>query len=645
MEQKTMIAVVRKWWVVLIAVAIVGGIVARGVAAFLQPTYESTVRLLTGPTSADLSTLEAAGALARTYSELATSQPQLQAVAAELGLILTPDQLAEDVNSTSNDVTRVVAIRVRRPTAEGAQQFATRLGDRMVALSNEGSKRDGELADELLRQDAFVGLSEPQRRIIREAASTVLGTQRAPGTLSVVDPARVATGPVSPRTPLLVLLGAFCGLALAGAVIVTRERQSGTIDDARSLAAAVDAPVLGTVSGWDLRSDLVVRSKPGSDAAVQVRRLADEISYHARDGSAKSLVLLGAEHGGPSGAVAANLAAALAAPDLRVMVVDADPDRADVTRLFRLSNHSGLSDFVRGDDGHRGAPDVVGVVRGADLTVIPAGASGGVHRRLDSKRVREIVESLESECEIVLIVPPALERSSDALVWAEQTDGTVIVAEQGATATGKIIRVGDDVRAVRARIIGTVFFGARTIPGLGRLTGLPRRRTKPASRAMPGGILRERTEDEELSFEGPVASGSPEARTLVPPRRPERAPYPSSVDETAAPEQPDDDTRMQEQPVGETPAQEQPPGDTPAHEQGADDLPVPDSHLPEERVAETPPQEHPVDATPGHEQAGDATHPPPTPQTEQPTTTEPVRKTPAAPRKRTSSATRERSGE
>jgi capsular polysaccharide biosynthesis protein/Mrp family chromosome partitioning ATPase len=521
-EQKNLIAVARKWWVVLIAAAVVGGLVARAVAAFLQPTYESTVRLLTGPTSSDVNTLEAAGGLARTYSELATSQPQLQAVAQELGLNLTPDQLAEDVQSTSNDVTRVVSIRVRRPTAEGAQEFATRLGNRMVALAGEGSKRDEELADELLRQDAFAGLSDAQRRSIRNAAGTVLGQQRAPGTLTVVDPARVASGPVSPKIPLIVLLGAFCGVALAGAVIVARERRSGTIDDARSLAATVDAPLLGTVSGWDLRAGLVVRSTPGSDAANEVRRLADQISYVARDGSVRSVVLIGVEHGGPGGAVAANLGAALAAPDFRVVVVDADPDQADVTRLFRLSNHSGLADFVHGEgfDANGSGPDVLGVLRGADLTVIPAGASRGAHRRLDSRRVRELVESLQSESEMVLIVPPSLERSSDALVWAEQADGTVIVAEQRATATADIQRARDRVTAVRARIIGTVFFGTRAIPGLGRLTDRVRwGSAKAAPRSLPGSAPRDRSLDAQSSPEiAPVIeAGEGRADELVAP--------------------------------------------------------------------------------------------------------------------------------
>ena len=551
MEQKNLIAVARKWWVVLIAAAVVGGLVARAVAAFLQPTYESTVRLLTGPTSSDVNTLEAAGTLARTYSELATSQPQLQAVAQELGLNLTPDQLAEDVQSTSNDVTRVVSIRVRRPTAAGAQEFAQRLGDRMVALAGEGSQRDEDLADELLRQDAFAGLSDAQRRSIRSAAATVLAQQRAPGTLTVVDPAQAESAPVSPKIPLIVLLGAFCGVALAGTVIVARERRSSTIDDAKSLAATVDAPLLGTVSGWDLRSDLVVRSTPVSDAANEVRLLADQLSYLARDGSVRSVVLIGAEHGGPGGAVAANLGAALAAPDFRVVVVDADPDQADVTRLFRLSNHSGLADFVHGEgfDANGSGPDVLGVLRGADLTVVPAGASRGSHRRLDSRRVRELVESLQSESEMVLIVPPSLERSSDALVWAEQADGTVIVAEQRATTTADIERARDRVMAVRARIIGTVFFGTRAIPGLGRLNERVRwGRTKAVPRPLPGDDdraprdARSRAEiapvtdigDEHADAE-PVAP--PEAEQVAPvvSRTPDAEPPPAAASEAPDP--------------------------------------------------------------------------------------------------------------
>lgn len=479
LEQKNLIAVARKWWVVLLAAAIVGGLVARAVAAFLTPTYESTVRLLTGPTSSDVNTLDAAGGLARTYSELATSQPQLQAVAEELNLTVSPDRLAEDVQSTSNDVTRILAIRVRQSSADGAFQFATRLGDRMVALSKAGSERDAELVDNLLRQDVIAQFTEAQRDQIRQAASTVLSAQRAPGTLTIIDPPRRADAPVAPKIPLIVLLGVLCGLALVGVLLVIRERASGTIDDARDLTATVEAPTLGTVDGAGLRSGLVVPAGAAGPAPRQIRGIADQISYLTRDGSARSLVFITAERGVPSALLAANIGAALADLNLGVVVVDADPGRRDVTRVFGLAHEQGLTDFFAAPTS-RGAHDEVAELLGVSvpqrITVVPAGTSGGGHRRLDPRRVNELVKMLRDDFDIVLIVPPALEDSPDALVWAECTDATVIVAEQRASMTEDVGRAVARVRALRVRIAGTVLCGGRGVPGLGAL--LPRRGRK-----------------------------------------------------------------------------------------------------------------------------------------------------------------------
>lgn len=478
MEQKNLIAVARKWWVVLLAAAIVGGLIARVFAAFLSPTYESTVRLLTGPTSADVNTLDAAGGLARTYSELATSQPQLQVVAKDLGLNVSPDRLAEDVQATSNDVTRIVAIRVRQPSAQGALDFAVRLGQRMVELSKADSNRDEEIVANLLRQESLAGLSDPQREQIRQAANAVLAEQRAPGSLTIIDPPRLADAPVAPQIPLIVLLGVLCAVALVGVLLVVRERASGTIDDTRDLAASTDAPSLGTVDGSAVRSGLVSEAAGGA-AAREIRGLADQISYLTRDGSVRSIAFIGAERGLPSGSLAASIGVALGELRLGVVVVDADPEGRDITRAFGLEGQAGLTDFLATSE--RGAPnsaEILGVTVAEGVTVVPAGTVGAGHRRLYPRHVEEFVGILREDFDLVLIVPPALEEGPDALVWAEYADGSVIVAEQRASMTEEVARAATRVRALRVRIIGTILCGGRAIAGLGRLfpRAEPRRR-------------------------------------------------------------------------------------------------------------------------------------------------------------------------
>lgn len=469
MEQKSLITVVKKWWLVLVGAALVGALLARLIGGLIEPTYESTVRLLTGPTNADAAALEAAGGLARSYAELATSQPQLQAVATGLGLELTPDELVDTVKATSNDVTRIVAITARRPTAEGARDFVDRLADRMVALSRETRVENETLAAEILRSDAFEGITGTTLTRIREAIGTVLA-ERSPGLLTVVDPPRAAAAPTSPRMPLLILLGAIAGVAIATVVILWRERSAATLDSSRDLAETVPAPMLGIVQGDLVRTSLITRRRSSVEATASMRRLADEVDYIARDGSVKTLAVLGSDHGGPAGSVAANLAVALSGGGFRVVVLDADPDGADATRLLSQANGRGGLDDRDGTP----RPPVGGVALGPDLHLIPAEETSEVHRRLDPDRIRQVLAELGAEADMILIATPPLTDSSDALIWSEQADGVILCAEQGITSARDLLASENRLRQAGIAVVGTVFCTRRSIPGLAPFTAFRR---------------------------------------------------------------------------------------------------------------------------------------------------------------------------
>src|SRR3954453_18653453 len=73
---------VRRWWWLLLACSLVGALGAWVVASSATKTYEAEAKLLVGPVSGDYPTLQAAGALGRTYAELAHSR---RVVAAHAG--------------------------------------------------------------------------------------------------------------------------------------------------------------------------------------------------------------------------------------------------------------------------------------------------------------------------------------------------------------------------------------------------------------------------------------------------------------------------------------------------------------------------------------------------------------------------------
>src|SRR6266542_1100236 len=93
----------RRWLLLLLGVANAAAVAAL-VNMTTPPRYESTVRVLTGQTAesstSDYQGLLADQQLAKTYAELVTTRPVLEAVIQKLQLPTDPDGLARNVKTT-----------------------------------------------------------------------------------------------------------------------------------------------------------------------------------------------------------------------------------------------------------------------------------------------------------------------------------------------------------------------------------------------------------------------------------------------------------------------------------------------------------------------------------------------------------------
>ena len=84
------LSVLRRWRAVLAAAALTGLVCGYLVASAATPSYESRAVMLVGPINGDLDTLRAAGQLAQTYAQIATSRPTVNATGRRLGLSVSP---------------------------------------------------------------------------------------------------------------------------------------------------------------------------------------------------------------------------------------------------------------------------------------------------------------------------------------------------------------------------------------------------------------------------------------------------------------------------------------------------------------------------------------------------------------------------
>jgi capsular polysaccharide biosynthesis protein len=192
-----LLPVVRRHWRLIAIVTAACALTAAVFATTAAKTYEAETDLLVGPVDADYATLQAAGQLGRTYAELAASERLVGRAARDAGLTLPPKKAAEKVSATSNEITRIVEIRVRNSNPRKAARMAS-----------------------------------AERAAVRRAAARVL-TRTNAGVLQVVDRAEPPSGAVAPRVPLIVLLAALAGgvAAFALAIVSDGVRRERALDE------------------------------------------------------------------------------------------------------------------------------------------------------------------------------------------------------------------------------------------------------------------------------------------------------------------------------------------------------------------------------------------------------------------------------
>lgn len=154
--------------------------------------------------------------------------------------------------------------------------------------------------------------------------------------------------------------------------------------------------------------------------------------------------------------IIANLATALALHGAKVLLMDADIRRPSIHRIFDCPNRVGLSSVLR-----QGATldEVILPSRVENLMLMPAGPAVPAGAELLSTGLSSVLEPLKSEFDYILIDCPALLGFADALDVALVVDGVLVVARAGKTPREEVRATVQQLRRVRANILGLILNG------------------------------------------------------------------------------------------------------------------------------------------------------------------------------------------
>ncbi len=511
----------RWWWLLILSTLVAAGSSYYTVSRSPR-VYQATTTVIIGQSlsrsNPNFQDFAIGQQLAQTYVNMVQREPILQGAAAALDLDYVP--WSGNVGAHIVPGTQLVEISVRDTSPERAQALADGIAHQLIlqapddpadsqarrtfiegqlqALERSIASTEEEIADQQVRLAAANSARTIQQHQTNiEALQQRLGTYQASyasllhsadggiNYISIIEPARLPTVPISPRVGQTVGLAAMMGMVLAAGGAFLIEAFDNTVKTTDDVAQATELPTLGTISvtpGGRYVDRLPSAFNPQSPVSESFRALRTNIQYCAVNRQLRTLLLTSPTPGEGKSFVLANLAIVMAQSGLAVWLVDADLRRPVQGYNFALSqdeSEQGLNKALLETEvdlekySVRLDPEVtaerlaarepeVGQVRefilgDGSVTIIPAGKDVPYPADLlGSQRMKNLVKQLGQEADIVLFDTPPTLAVTDAVVLASEVDGVLLVAQAGHTKRAALREAVQRLNQVEATVVGVI---------------------------------------------------------------------------------------------------------------------------------------------------------------------------------------------
>lgn len=213
-------------------------------------------------------------------------------------------------------------------------------------------------------------------------------------------------------------------------------------------------------------SSLVTLSDSRSPAAEAYRTLRTNIDFSGLERSIHTLLVTSVASNENKSITVANLAVSMAQGDKKTILVDADVRRPALHTLFGLSNDKGLTSlFIDAKGPIEPALQAVNVPGLHVLTSGPLPPNPA--ELLGSQRMRDVIEALKGQADIVLFDAPPVIAVTDASVLGTRVDGVLLVVQAGQTRREQAKRARQQLEKLHIRVVGAVLSGASLDSGMG----------------------------------------------------------------------------------------------------------------------------------------------------------------------------------
>jgi non-specific protein-tyrosine kinase len=493
----------RRWWI-LLAGAILAGVIGFWISSMETPVYASTTTVYIGrsiqSTNLERTDLQLGAQLALTYAELILRKPVLKGAVNALKLSGSWQDLRKRVQVTPVENTQLIEIRVKAGSPVEAQMTADEIARQLILVgpmsSGDGTTTDTrEFAQQRLdRLQRNIETAESQLDLLENQMSITIGTQpdevaklqlqakaletvinEWDGTyanllsylntepsanhVAIVETAESNPTPILPRTRLNTLIAVVVGLILAIGFVFLIEYVDDRLKPTDVVSEILGIATLGGISqikGRTIQDKLILRQDLFSPASEDYRLLRNKIQVLCAEWPRRIIMFTSPTPGELKSVTVANLGIVLAQGGFRVIIVDANMRQPEQHVLFQLPMRRGLTDLL-----YEPEPEIDNFLQDTSvkgLRILSVGDLQPSHpsELLGSARMGLLLDRLAEQTDIVLCDSAHAVAIADALMLSPQVDGVMLVVEMGKTRRETAEQAVQNLRQAEANLLGTI---------------------------------------------------------------------------------------------------------------------------------------------------------------------------------------------
>jgi capsular exopolysaccharide synthesis family protein len=202
------------------------------------------------------------------------------------------------------------------------------------------------------------------------------------------------------------------------------------------------------------KRELIVKLFSKSSISEQYRTIRTNIQFASVDHDIRSIMITSAGPEEGKSTTAANLAVVFAQQGKRVLLVDADLRKPTIHYSFHTMNTFGLTNILTKK---MNLEDVVRTTDEQNLFLLMSGPiPPNPSELLASKAMKEVMNQIYKEFEIIIFDTPPILAVTDAQILANISDGIILVISSGKTEIDKALKAKEMLTAASGNLLGVV---------------------------------------------------------------------------------------------------------------------------------------------------------------------------------------------